>query len=130
MKNIRHIKIFFSVMPAWIAGIQAHRMCPETSMSIWIPALHAGMTESRGVPTLTEFRHPFFEAVTRMLLSTDTVARRARIGTLPASSLMCSRPARNRTELDTLILELDWLRLNYDPGSAQRRQGADKAKLA
>jgi hypothetical protein len=23
-------------------------------MSIWIPALHAGMTQSHGVPTLTE----------------------------------------------------------------------------
>jgi hypothetical protein len=32
------------VMPAWIAGIQA-RMRPETSLSIWIAALHAGMTE-------------------------------------------------------------------------------------
>jgi hypothetical protein len=36
------------VMPAWIAGIQVRRMRPETSMSAWIPALHAGMTESRG----------------------------------------------------------------------------------
>ena len=35
------------VMPAWMAGIQARRMRPETSMSAWIPALHAGMTESR-----------------------------------------------------------------------------------
>jgi hypothetical protein len=35
------------VMPAWMAGIQVRRMCPETSMSAWIPALHAGMTESR-----------------------------------------------------------------------------------
>ena len=35
------------VMPAWMAGIQVCRMRPETSMSTWIPALHAGMTESR-----------------------------------------------------------------------------------
>ena len=35
------------VMPAWMAGIQVRRMRPETSMSAWIPALHAGMTESR-----------------------------------------------------------------------------------
>jgi hypothetical protein len=35
------------VMPAWMAGIQVCRMRPETSMSAWIPALHAGMTESR-----------------------------------------------------------------------------------
>ena len=34
-------------MPAWMAGIQVCRMHPETSMSAWIPALHAGMTESR-----------------------------------------------------------------------------------
>jgi len=30
------------VMPAWMAGIQFYRMRPETSMSAWIPALHAG----------------------------------------------------------------------------------------
>ena len=34
-------------MPAWMAGIQVRRMRLETSMSAWIPALHAGMTESR-----------------------------------------------------------------------------------
>jgi hypothetical protein len=33
------------VMPAWIAGIQLRRMRPETSVSAWIPALHAGMTQ-------------------------------------------------------------------------------------
>jgi len=33
------------VMPAWIAGIQVREdASPETSMSTWIPALHAGMT--------------------------------------------------------------------------------------
>jgi hypothetical protein len=37
------------VMPAWIAGIQVRKMRPETSMSAWIPALHAGMTPNRGV---------------------------------------------------------------------------------
>jgi len=36
------------VMPAWMAGIQIRKDAPETSMSIWIPALYAGMTESRG----------------------------------------------------------------------------------
>jgi hypothetical protein len=36
------------VMPAWIAGIQVRRMRPETSMSVWIPALLAGMTKSNG----------------------------------------------------------------------------------
>ena len=35
------------VMPAWMAGIQVRRMRPETSVSAWIPALHAGMTQSR-----------------------------------------------------------------------------------
>jgi len=35
-------------MPARIAGIQVRRMRPETSMSAWIPALHAGMTQSMG----------------------------------------------------------------------------------
>jgi hypothetical protein len=31
-------------MPAWMAGIQVPpRMSPETSMLIWIPAVHAGM---------------------------------------------------------------------------------------
>jgi hypothetical protein len=38
------------VMPAWMAGIQMRRMGPETSMSAWIPALHAGTTESRSRP--------------------------------------------------------------------------------
>ena len=33
-----------SVMPAWIAGIQARRMRPDTSMSTWVPAVHAGTT--------------------------------------------------------------------------------------
>jgi len=33
-------------MPAWIAGIQVARMLPETSMLTWIPALHAGMTQT------------------------------------------------------------------------------------
>ena len=34
-------------MPAWIAGIQVRRMRPETSMSIWVPALH-GERRNRG----------------------------------------------------------------------------------
>ena|ERR1700730_8347378 len=37
------------VMPAGIAGIQVCRMRPETSMSTWVPALHAGTTKSSGV---------------------------------------------------------------------------------
>ena len=46
------------VMPAWIAGIQVCKMLPETSMSAWIPALHAGMTESKA--ELTEGHQPVF----------------------------------------------------------------------
>jgi hypothetical protein len=42
------------VMPAWMAGIQVRRMRSETSMSAWIPALHAGMTRSRVLLKLTE----------------------------------------------------------------------------
>jgi hypothetical protein len=42
------MKMEVVVMPAWMAGIhQVCRMRPQTSMSVWIPALHAGMTESR-----------------------------------------------------------------------------------
>jgi hypothetical protein len=32
------------VMPAGMAGIQMRRMHPETSMSLWISAFHAGMS--------------------------------------------------------------------------------------
>jgi hypothetical protein len=39
------MKIQIFVMPAWMAGIRFARMPPETSLSRWIPALHAGMTE-------------------------------------------------------------------------------------
>jgi hypothetical protein len=44
------MKMQIFVMPAW--------MPPETSMSIWIPALHAGMTESRVLLELTEAPPP------------------------------------------------------------------------
>jgi hypothetical protein len=33
-----------SVMPAWIAGIQARRMRPDTSLSTWVPAVRVGTT--------------------------------------------------------------------------------------
>jgi hypothetical protein len=42
------MKMQIFVMPAWIAGIQIRKDASETSMSAWIPALHAGMTESWG----------------------------------------------------------------------------------
>jgi hypothetical protein len=45
------------VMPA-LAGIQVREMRPETSMSAWIPALHAGMTELRVLLELTEAPPP------------------------------------------------------------------------
>jgi hypothetical protein len=42
------MKMQIIVMPAWIAGIQVRRMRLETSMSTWVPALHAGTTQRRG----------------------------------------------------------------------------------
>jgi hypothetical protein len=44
--RILSMKIEISVMPARTAGIQARKDAAETSMSTWIPALHAGMTRS------------------------------------------------------------------------------------
>jgi hypothetical protein len=38
--------MFDSVMPAWMAGIQAPRMRPDTSMLTWVPAVHARTTSS------------------------------------------------------------------------------------
>jgi hypothetical protein len=43
----RTMKMESIVMPTWITDIQVRRMRPETSMSDWIPAVHAGMTESK-----------------------------------------------------------------------------------
>jgi hypothetical protein len=37
------------VMPAWIAGIQVRKDASGASMSTWIPALHAGMTQIEGL---------------------------------------------------------------------------------
>jgi hypothetical protein len=42
------------VISAWIAGLQVRTMRPETSMSAWIPALHAGMTHRGVVLKLTK----------------------------------------------------------------------------
>jgi hypothetical protein len=53
------MKIQIFVMPAWMAGIQFARMLPETSMSAWIPALHAGMTESRSCTKTDRGPPPF-----------------------------------------------------------------------
>ena len=47
-------------MPAWIAGIQVRRMRPETSMSTWIPALRAGMTNRGVLLKVTEAPPPLF----------------------------------------------------------------------
>jgi hypothetical protein len=42
-------KMQIIVMPAWIAGIQVRKdVSGKTSMSIWIPAFHAGMTPLKG----------------------------------------------------------------------------------
>jgi hypothetical protein len=43
--HLQNIKMEILVMPAWIASIQARRIRPETSMSAWISALHAGKTQ-------------------------------------------------------------------------------------
>jgi hypothetical protein len=61
MKTNRWIIGRRSVMPAWIAGIQVCRMRPETSMSAWIPALHAGMTKSVGPRIDPSFSRGLFE---------------------------------------------------------------------
>jgi len=61
MKSSTHIKGLSSVMPAWIAGIQVRRMRLETSMSVWIPALHAGMTQSDVLPARTAFLPRIFQ---------------------------------------------------------------------
>jgi hypothetical protein len=54
------------VMPAWMAGTQVRKDAPETSMSAWIPALHAGMTESRGsIGTDRGPSAPYFQRRTR-----------------------------------------------------------------
>jgi hypothetical protein len=38
------------VVPAWMAGTEAREDASgKTSMFAWIPALHAGMTRSRGL---------------------------------------------------------------------------------
>jgi hypothetical protein len=55
---LQNMKMQIFVMPAWIAGIQFAGMLPETSMSAWIPALHAGMTQSRVLLELTEAPPP------------------------------------------------------------------------
>jgi hypothetical protein len=40
-------------MPAWMAGIQARKDASDIHVN-WIPALHAGMTQSRVLLELTE----------------------------------------------------------------------------
>ena len=46
--NLQDMKMQIFVIPALIAGIQVCRMLRRQSMSAWIPALHAGMTQSTG----------------------------------------------------------------------------------
>src|SRR5215471_8618970 len=49
------IKMEIFVMPAWIAGVhQIRRMRRETSMSTWVPSLHAGTTQSRSRTKTTQ----------------------------------------------------------------------------
>jgi hypothetical protein len=51
------------VMPAWMAGIQIRKDASEkTSMLTWIPALHAGTTQSRVLFKLIEApSDPYFK---------------------------------------------------------------------
>ena len=49
LRSLQSMKMESFVMPAWMAGIQVPKdVSRKTSMLIWIPALHAGMTPSRG----------------------------------------------------------------------------------
>ena len=45
LAHLRNMKIL-AVVPAWIAGIQAHKDASGGILRAWIPALHAGMTEA------------------------------------------------------------------------------------
>ena len=48
LRSLQRMKSVDLVMPAWMAGIQ---VCKDASGDIrvdWIPALHAGMTQSEG----------------------------------------------------------------------------------
>jgi hypothetical protein len=42
------MKMQIFVMPAWMAGIQVRKDASGDIHVTWIPALHAGMTESKG----------------------------------------------------------------------------------
>jgi hypothetical protein len=48
------MKIQLFVMPAWMAGIQGPQDASGDIHVTWIPALHAGMTESRVPLQLTD----------------------------------------------------------------------------
>jgi hypothetical protein len=48
------MKVQIFVLPAWIAGIQARKDASGDIHVNLIPALHAGMTQSRVVLELTE----------------------------------------------------------------------------
>jgi hypothetical protein len=54
-----------------MAGIQVRRMRLETSMSAWIPTLHAGMTQSRILLDLTKILQSVF--------SKDSLTRQRRL---------------------------------------------------
>jgi hypothetical protein len=49
LRLLTKLKMQIIVMPAWMAGIQVRMDASgKTSMLTWIPAVHAGMTQSRG----------------------------------------------------------------------------------
>ena len=78
------------VVPAWMAGIQVCRMRPETSMSAWIPALHAGMTETRS-RTKTDRGPPPFLFSKEVAKDLARQSRNRRFGISPAKT---QRPQR------------------------------------
>ena len=73
-------------MPAWMAGIQVCRMRPETSMSAWIPALHAGMTETRS-RTKTDQRNISRKDAKHVLSDVEGAAKKIVIRTWRSSRL-------------------------------------------
>jgi len=49
LRLLTKLKMQIIVMPAWMADIQVRMDASgKTSMLTWIPAVHAGMTQSRG----------------------------------------------------------------------------------
>ena len=96
------------VMPAWMAGIQVCRMRPETSMSARIPALHAGMTQSRSRTKTDRDLHPFYflrraRRARRKENFTAKNAKGLRFKICGATALPLPLPARRRARSFVLL---------------------------